>query len=663
MTIIAWDTETERFRPGKMAPELVCITWQEEGEPSPQLVTTADLRASIEYILAQNTIVGQNVAYDMAVVAAAYPDLIPKIFQAYKEERVTDTMIRQQLIDISNGQFRGTRAPGGEWLKYNYRLDDLVFRHLGRRLKKDGWRMRYGEFSGLPFSSWERRAAELQEEAKILLQREGAKPAAERYYGGLDPKDLLAILEDPPYQAIQYPLDDASTTFDVYLAQEKGKNEAALKNQFRETYAAFCLHLSTVWGLRTNQPGVDELERSTKDEIEEIKQRLVTEGLVRPDGSRNTKKAAQYMAQVCQTEGLPLRETKKGGVCLDGDACEATEDGLLKDYADFSTLSKTLNADIPMLRNGTKWPIHARYGLTTTGRTNCSAPNLQNLRKLHGIRESFLPRPGYVFIQADFPQLELFTLSQVCYSILGHSELGELLKSGMDPHTKFAADLMKISYDEGLSRKDAKEPVFYTYRQIAKVFNFGKPGGLGPTKLVALAASKQYNVRMTMSEAQRYGKAWLETFPEMREYFDFINASLCGGDEATVVIPQTGFIRGGARYCAACNTGFQGLGAACAKEAVCRVAEAEYVDQRSPLYGCRTVAFIHDEILAEARREVCHEAGLEMARLMAEGANKYLPDCPIPAAKVEPLAMAYWSKHAEATYKEGRLIPWDGKTK
>jgi DNA polymerase-1 len=663
----AYDTETGRFSKGNMAPEMVCMTYADYVD-KPGILHRTDPAAHdlLEEKLKSALIIGQNVAYDMGVIANTYPDLIPLIFKAYAEDRVTDTMIRQHLLDIAVGCFRGYMDGNDVWVPLKYSLDALARRHLGVYLKKDGWRLRYGEFATVPISQWVDKATELQQEAVVLLQREGPKPADQRYYDGHDPKDLLAIVADAPEQALKYPLDDATTTLDVYAAQERAPKEF-LRAQFREARAAWALHLSTVWGLRTNEAGVDALEKQTVEAIREVKERLAAEGLVRADGSRDTKKAADHMRLVCARDGLKLRLTKGGkkeikGVCLDADACLASDDSILKDYAEFSTLQKTLSADVPMLRAGTRYPVHCKYGLAETSRTTCSGPNLQNLRTLPGIRECFTPRPGTVFIQADFPSLELFTLAQCCYVWLGHSALGDMLKSGIDPHTAFASVLFGCTYEQGVKLKKSGDKSFYKYRQIAKAFNFGKPGGLGNKKLVTLAASKAYRVTITESEARRYSKTWHQTFPEMEEYFALINARMGADNLAVIEIPGTGFVRGGAMYCAACNTGFQGLGAQCAKNAMWRVAQEQYTDIDSPLFGSRTVAMVHDEIICEVDENNVHDAAFRLGKVMVDAANELLPDCPIPLKKMEPTAMKYWSKNAFQLFDQsGRLQAWNGE--
>lgn len=278
------------------------------------------------------------------------------------------------------------------------------------------------------------------------------------------------------------------------------------------------------------------------------------------------------------------------------------------------------------------------------------------------IRECFVPRPGKVFIQSDFPQLELFTLAQCCYTWLGQSALGEMLKAGIDPHTQFAAKLAGVSYEEGCRLKDAKDKHFLKLRQIAKAFNFGKMGGLGPKKLVDLAATPAYGrTKITEAESRKYGKEWLEMLPEMTLYFDRVNRLLAGRETCTIVLPSTGAVRGGTMYCAACNNGPQGLGAVCAKNAMWLVSKAQYTEPQSPLFGTRTCAMVHDEIIAEADEDTCHESAHELSRLMVVGANKFLPDVPIALSRMEPVVMRRWSKEASQVFIDGRLVPWEKK--
>jgi DNA polymerase-1 len=79
----------------------------------------------------------------------------------------------------------------------------------------------------------------------------------------------------------------------------------------------------------------------------------------------------------------------------------------------------------------------------------------------------------------------------------------------------------------------------------------------------------------------------------------------------------------------------------------------------SPLYGSRTVLMVHDELIAETPTANADAGARELARLMIRGANKVLPDVPITEDRMEPLAMAIWSKDAKTLEDAGgKIVPW-----
>ena len=208
-------------------------------------------------------------------------------------------------------------------------------------------------------------------------------------------------------------------------------------------------------------------------------------------------------------------------VCLDADACSATGDEVLIDYAELSTLKKVLSNDVAMLEAGVVYPVHTRYDLAETGRTTSSKPNIQNLRRLPGIREAFESRDGMVFAQADYPQLELYALAQCCMSWIGFSRLAEALNAGLDPHLAVAATILGLSYDEAARRLEAGDDEVDTARQLAKVANFGFPGGLGIAKLILFARRTLKpevfaRIGLTHERAKLLKSEWFGTWEEMR---------------------------------------------------------------------------------------------------------------------------------------------------
>lgn len=617
---LAWDTETALFRPGVMAPELACVTWAHQRYSGLRHWTDSEelVRAWLED--PRLLLVGFNVAYDCGVICAQFPHLIPAVFEAYETDRITDVMLRQKLLDIAAGCYRGKLGAEGQWIKINYSLFDVARRLLGRTLDKDEWRLKYGELRELPLADW-------------------------------------------PDGARKYATDDAVTTLECFERQEP--HAEFLKDQFRQARAAWWLHLTSLWGLRTSPEGVEQLQRETISSLDEVKASLVQAGLVRPDGSRDTKAAAEWMERACAESKQPIRRTPTGGICLDADACKASDDETLEEYATFTELGAVLNKDLPALAAASIFPVHTHYDLAETGRTTSSKPNVQNWRRRVGIRECFVPRPGRVFADADYNALELHTLAQACITLLGESRLADVLNAGQDPHTALAADILGIPYEECARRVEGGDDEADNARQTAKVANFGLPGGLGPRKLV-LYARKAYKVDLgagqgeeaAIARASELKRQWFDRWPEMRAYFAHIE-TLQVGDLYCLTQLFSERVRGGATYTAACNSFFQGLAADLTKHVGFLLSRGCYVDRSSPLFDSRIVVFSHDEYILETDDNPCaHDVATELARIMVSGARSFLPDV---TPKAKPLLMRKWSKKAKAVKDaNGRLIPWAG---
>jgi DNA polymerase-1 len=174
-----------------------------------------------------------------------------------------------------------------------------------------------------------------------------------------------------------------------------------------------------------------------------------------------------------------------------------------------------------------------------------------------------------------------------------------------------------------------------------------------------MGLARGYGIKFTREEARELLARWFEAWPEWVDYFKYVRSHI-DRVSGTGRINQLRVkrVRGGVTYTSACNTLFQGLGADGAKHALYEVQKRCYVrHEGSVLYGARPVGFIHDEILAEVDEEIAHEQATEMARVMEDACNVYLPDVPV---KCEPTLAKRWSKDIEAVYnRDGRLQPWD----
>ena len=160
--------------------------------------------------------------------------------------------------------------------------------------------------------------------------------------------------------------------------------------------------------------------------------------------------------------------TKSGQPSTDADSAEQwAEMGyeIGKALVEYSELQKLLSGYINAIPNLVDEHNVLRGDLnscgTRTGRMSSSNPNLQNQPNNHDfpIRDAFIPRPGYVFVNYDYSQLELRVMAHMSKD----EKFMHIFLTGGDPHGDVATRC-------GITRKQAK------------VMNFGVLYGMGPDK-------------------------------------------------------------------------------------------------------------------------------------------------------------------------------------
>ena len=622
MRLVGLDTETALIQPGLLAPPLVCATYHTNDMDEAGIVGAYDAPDLVRQLANDGyTFVLHNAPFDMAVLCAHDETLVPLVFDLYEQGRVRDTMIRETLQLIRKGTFKQHRR--------RLSLAALAERHLKIKLDKseDTWRLRYAELAGTPVEEW-------------------------------------------PEAALSYAKDDASTTLGVYLSQEDSPDETL------QTRAHFALHLMACWGIRTDGDAVQELEDRLRERARDMRSALLQEGLLKYAGPKKDPKrkisrdmrAIRLRVSKAFKGQPPLTEGRQ--ISTSRETLTDSGDPSLQRVADYVANEKLLTTYVPVLWGGVSHPINARFNpIVETGRTSCSGPNLQNQPRAPGVRECYVPRDGYWFVACDYDTAELRSLSQVCHSMLGKSKMREAFLEGRDLHLEMGAQLLPepVTYEEAVRRKKQGDPEIAGARQFAKALNFGFPGGLGADTFVKFAKAQGYDI--TRDRAQQLKQLWLQTWPEMRLYFQRISAitdDVIGTHKITQLF--SGRVRADVSFSSAANGFFQSLTADGAKSALWLVCQACYVDKSSPLFGCRPVVFVHDEIIIEAPKVKANEAAAELSRLMNLAMQRWTPDVP---ATSTPHIMQRWFKKAEAEYskvtcktpdgieiRQGDLIPW-----
>lgn len=687
--MIAFDTETHLIRPGLAAPPLVCLSlaWETTRpawvQPGPgalvrgrtALLDRPTALAVLPAMLAERcddgpALIGANTVFDLSVLAAAAAsdDITAAIFDAVECFAVTDVQTRERLYANAFGNL----TPA---LRTN--LPALVRRYLGpdradaMDLTKHGgdvWRLRYSELDGVPLSEW---------------------PAA----------------------AVDYALDDASATIDVYNAQTAripdrvsdyllrlGRN---VVTEDREIRAEWALRLQSTWGLRTDPARVPLVISRWREAAARGRAAGTAGGWVRPNGSTN-KKVLQgivsdlYAGHPPRTAacgkpcaaGVCGKAKKHKGACGEGKAGQVKTDNDtlieaaerddapegLKAYAESLLAAKYMSVWARHLDSATRVP--STYGinpLLVTGRAAVRGPPWQQPPRSGGlteaekkakdggvgVRDCVIPRPGWVFCSVDYSMAELCALAQLHIWLGLDRTMADVINAGRDLHLVVAANIATAqgrptTYDEAFELYHAGDPEMKRLRQVSKIANFGFGGGMGAPRFVEHAGKQ--GVVLSRDGAQEVRDVWMASWPAMTGYFARI-ARLTANDRRFVVQhPVSGRLHGGVGYTDGCNGYFQGLVADGAKLAAFQLAKAAYVG-RGAFRGSRPVLFVHDEVIAELPVDRAAEAAEEMAYHMRTSLQVHMPDVHVSA---EPALMSRWYKNAATVRDEaGRVVLWE----
>lgn len=624
---LALDIETELIGAGRLAPRVACVSMASHGrEPSlhsPREAAELLLKWSSEN--QSGWLVGHNIAFDLFALCRFEPRLARPIWELYDRGRIWDCGLHERLFTLGSG-WSIHPAIGRPIVTGGVSLADMARGLVG---------IEYGDL------------------------KTGAS-APRMHYG-----DLIGVeIADYPQSAIDYALLDARVTLAVFEYQLERCYETKwaaevrhgveltreLPSQSLQVRAAWALHHLAAWGLRSSQERVDQWAEELSDKRDTLKAILQAAGLIRSDNGKRDMSAIRQSVELAYGSKAP--RTEKGQIQTSNEVLLESGDPLLAQLAEYMDLDKLKGTFEPTLKDAASGVLSPRWNtLVRSGRVSCTKPNLQQLPKKGGVREAFTPREGHLYVGADYSTAELVALAHVCEEWGFKSEMAAALREGYDLHLALAAEIMGITYPEAQERHQNEDPKVAEMRQLAKVPNFGLPGGLGAEGLRGFAKSS-YGIELSLEECTTLRASWFRRWPEMSAYFRRIEAAEQRGH---IVQSFSHRRRGGIGYTDGANTMFQGLIADGAKMALYDVVRACWMEPSSPLFGSRPVLFIHDEIILETPEEHAPAAGDELARLMLVAMRRCIPSLPMG---VDPWISSKWSKaNKEKRDDQGRLIP------
>jgi len=651
-----FDVETFLIQPGLTTPRLVCLTYENEDGTERGILKADD---AVDWYFARlancDTLYAANAKFDNRVMAQAgfergIDDAIGHVFKAYSESRLGCVQLREKLGVL------GTLG----YIPKDVSVAKLTQRYANKTLQGkggvDAWRFRYNELEAVPLEEW-------------------------------------------PQSAVDYAMFDATAARLIYEGQNVNfmtDEYGSIPDEFPQAAYDFALSLMEQWGLYIDEERVTKLHNDWCAEKAEWEQKVRRYGIMRADGRIDQKMVRSLVSMAYN--GNPPR-TPKGNIQTSKEVIQdaPNPDDRLQALIKHNAIAKNISTySSPLMegcaRTGT---IHPRYNvLVKTGRTSSSQINIQNQNQNSGIRECFIPRDGCVFVFADWNGQEDRSLTQIMH-YLGldstgvkryqddpqydpHSDVGwRLLRERTGSSVEYegfraiynargsqeALQAVLESLPEGAlgDMTDPKEigDTVKWARSMAKIIVFGGPGGMVAKTLVTYA--KGWGLEITEDFAQLLLDLWQESDPARGRYLQNRKHQTGWERRANWTHPDSGRTRAKCGYTEFCNTPFQGQTADGAKYSLflfswsCYAANGPYSDL---LYNkARPIAFIHDEIGAEALEDSCQEVALGLGKCMDEGMNLFHPDVPCVH---EVDIMRRWSKKASSRrLPDGTLSIWE----
>lgn len=326
---------------------------------------------------------------------------------------------------------------------------------------------------------------------------------------------------------------------------------------------------------------------------------------------------------------LPIKKKTKTGYSTDVDILEKLKSyhpiiNKILEYRSLMKLNSTyVEGLLPYINENSK-RIHSFFHqtITATGRISSTEPNLQNIPTRielgKQLRKVFKPKDGYIYIDADYSQIELRVLAHISKD----ENMMQAFLNDEDIHKQAASKVLGIPIDE----------VTKEQRSSAKAVNFGIVYGISEFGL-----GEQLGI--SRKEAQNYINQYLEKYSGIKAFMDNIVEDAKKKGYVETLFHRRRYIpeltsnnymvrQFGAR--AAMNTPIQGTAADIMKIAMINV----YKKLKENNIDAQIVLQVHDELILECNINQKDEA----AKLLKENMeNAIKMDVPLKVETSEAL--------------------------
>ncbi len=424
----------------------------------------------------------------------------------------------------------------------------------------------------------------------------------------------------PLKDATNYAAVDAHQTFQLVdiLQKELQKKDMFLLYKAIELPLVQVLFAMEKKGIGFDASALKKLDEKVTRDLRSIEQMIkVTLGSEHEAININSPKQVEYL--LFEVLHLPPQKKKKTGYSTDQEVLKTLAKlhpvpGLIMQYRELFKLKTTYIDALPTYINQDTKRIHTSFNqtLVATGRLSSSNPNLQNVPSYgvgFEIRSAFVPKKDYVFLSADYSQIELRVLAQLCQD----KNLIDAFLSNQDIHSKTASHLF------GVTIKDVSKE----QRQIGKRINFSVLYGLTPYGL-----SKDLGI--SFSDAKKYIESYFANYSGVAAWMETVVEETKKNGLVTTMWGRTRDVpgiyeRNKNLYDAACrvaiNTVAQGTAAEIMKQAM--IAVEKVLLKKG--YDAAILLQIHDELLIEGHKDQIELIQADVVQAMQSVVNWTIP--------------------------------------
>lgn len=430
-------------------------------------------------------------------------------------------------------------------------------------------------------------------------------------------KTLAQVVEEMPQEMCAFACYEAYICSKVAQMQCDTLQEKQMDTLYREIELPLIFTLADMelQGIAMDAPALAEYGQRLAERLTALEQKIYEEA----GEEFNINSPKQLGIILFEKMEMPGAKKTKTGYSTAADVLEALAPDypIVADILEYRQLAKLKSTYAEGLMHciAPDGRIHSSFQqtVTATGRISSTEPNLQNIpiRMELGkmIRKVFHPKEGFVFVDADYSQIELRVLSHMSED----ENLIQAFQQGQDIHRSTASLVFHTPFDE----------VTELQRRNAKAVNFGIVYGIS-----AFGLSRDLGI--SKKEAGKYIDDYFLAYPRMKSFLDGLVAE---GKEAGAVKTMYGRIRPipelsssnfmqrqfGERI--AMNSPIQGTAADIIKIAMVHVHDRL---QKEGLQS-RLLLQVHDELLIEAKQEEVEQVEQILQEEMEHAATLAVP--------------------------------------